>query len=167
MEQFIVEPQLSGWRRIRDFQPDPTVNYYLVIPVGRPLDIARYCAGKFVEFEHDEWELDVLYYMPIPKEPQEMIQWFYGEPNGYRLRIRPPWRLEEEWNETLRQEQDVKEQLERQAPVGSRMTFRNISQNKILTGIVDSVSSVGYVVQVEEDSLWCVAPDSVLMVIQP
>ena len=94
----IVEPEMNGWRRIKDFVHDLSNLFYAVIAVGRPIDLARYKDGKFLDIDHDDYELDVLYWMPIPKSPQELNQWFYGEPNGYRLRAQPPWVSTEEWD---------------------------------------------------------------------
>ena len=102
-----------NWQRIKDFVHDPAVRYYAVIAVGRPIDLVRYKDGKFVDVYHDDWEHEVLYWLPIPPEPPEKNQWFYGEPNGYRLRTQPPWLAKEVWDEQIKQEQEDRKRIKK------------------------------------------------------
>lgn len=157
-----------NWQRIKDFHPDPNVKFYLVLPVGRLLDIARFKNGKFYEYEHDDWELDVNYWIPIPDTPQEMTNWFYGQPNGYQLRTQPPWISEEEWNQTLQRERESRGRLEGAAPVGSHIRFQaRHYDNKKRDGIIESVETYGYMARVGEKELWYVEENQILSVVKP
>lgn len=77
VQEYSHSQQDAPWRPVCEVPPREAA--YLVIRTGVPFDICRYRNGKWWhEFPNNDHDATVLYWMPIPPDPPELIEFEYG-----------------------------------------------------------------------------------------